>query len=199
MHRKCSQCLCLPLLHFAPHASTSQLRNDAGNCVIVPVLIHHVCNECVYAECVSTCLCVRENICWRWVKSLSFCTVHVWDSVDVSVVMLFKWLRVCKSWDLLVAVNVSAFHVLFVCCLVSYGWVHRGRFETDWVCSQVFRLFAEVTSQWFMTGHFTAWLTCPTQDSRSQLANTSDLRTFSSLWEPHTHSEICHHHRTITG
>lgn len=121
MHHKCSQCLCLPLLHFAPHASTSQLRNDAGNCVTVPVLIHHVCNECAYAECVSTCLCVWENICLRWVKSLTFCTVHVWDSVDVSVVMLFVWLRVCKGWDLLVAVNLSAFHVLFVCCLVSYG------------------------------------------------------------------------------
>lgn len=81
-----------------------------------------VCNECVCVECVSTQLCARENICVGPMRSPSFCTVHVWESVDAGDVMLFVWACVFVR---VAAVNLSLLFYVFVCVCVCFIWLGR--------------------------------------------------------------------------
>lgn len=104
--------------HHTPHVSASRLRNDVVDCVTAPLLIHHVCNGCVFAECVSTCLRVRENICLRQVRS--YICEKVWTPV------MFLWLCVCLGLD------------YTFCLCVLCGWVEASQDGSEWVRSQAY-------------------------------------------------------------
>lgn len=184
-----SLCLSLSLLHFTTHASTFHLRNCVGNCVTVTVLIHRVC-VCVcvmsvfmLSVCLCVCVCERTSVLGWWSHWISILYMCEFDCGRQWSHVVCVSVCVCSSTYLRQWTGICA----YVC--VSYGWVYWGQSEKE--SSQVFRLFAEVTGQWFMTGHFNARLTGSTQASRPWLANPSDLRTFSSLWEPHTQLCVC--------